>query len=504
LDLGPGPSRVTPSAEWIFNVAREANPPDHHGVEATETTLPAARKETLMSRKSTRREFLRTTTYAGAGLWVMGNLGCEAFQMTARPRAISPSEKMNVAGIGAGGKGHSDINNASKDNNIIAVCDVDKGKAANVMKEFPNATFFQDFRQMFDKLGKEVDAVTVSTPDHQHAIAAMWAMQRGKHVYCQKPLTHGAYEARLLTESARKYKVVTQMGNQGTAENGLREAVEVIQSGVIGPVREVHVWTNRPVWPQGIARPTDTPPVPAELDWDLWLGTAPTRPYNPAYHPFKWRGWWDFGTGALGDMACHTANMAFMALKLGYPTSVEAKFAKDMYGETWPTWSVVEYEFPARGQMPPVKWTWYDGGGDKPKWVVEKLKWLAMGNEIPGSGSVLIGEKGTLFSPDDYGSAYKLLPEKDFEGFKPPTPRLPRIGGGDQAHNREWSQACKGVGTPMSNFDYAGPLTETVVLGCVAILAGEKILWDGPRMRVTNVPKANDFVRREYRKGWEL
>ncbi len=454
-----------------------------------------------MARKSSRRQFLRTTTYAGTSLWVLGSGGCGDFLMTPRPRRISPNEKMNVAGIGAGGKGTSDIADASKGNNVVAVCDIDDGQAAGTMKSFPNATFFRDFRVMLDKMGKEIDAVTVSTPDHQHAVATMMAMKMGKHVYTQKPLTRDVYEARALTEAAKKYPVVTQMGNQGTAEDGLREAVEVVQSGAIGGVREVHVWTNRPVWPQGIARPTDTPPVPANLDWDLWLGTAPERPYHPAYHPFKWRGWWDFGTGALGDMACHTANMAFMALDLRYPTSVQAKCADDLNDETFPSWSVVEYEFPARGDLPALKWFWYDGGGNKPAWVNEKLTKLAHGADIPGSGSLLIGDKGTLFSPNDYGAAYKLLPEKDFEGYKPPTPWLPRVGG---RHAEEWLKACKGEGQTMSNFGYAGPLTETVVLGCVALKAGQKILWDGPRMRITNLPEANQFLRRKYRKGWTL
>jgi hypothetical protein len=291
------------------------------------------------------------------------------------------------------------------------------------------------------------------------------------------------------------------MGNQGTALDGLREAVEVVQSGAIGPVREVRVWTNRPVWPQGIGRPENTPPVPPHLDWDLWLGTAPERRYHPAYHPFKWRGWWDFGTGALGDMACHTANMAFKALKLGYPTSIEAETAEDLTEETFPSWSIIRYEFPARGHMPPVRWTWYDGGKNMPQKAKEAIKKHAYGQDIPGSGSLLIGDYGTLFSPNDYGAEYVLLPEKDFKDYKPPVPWLPRVDG---KHTQEWIRACKGMGTTMSNFGYAGPLTETVVLGCVAIRAGKQILWDGPNMRITNDRKANDYLRRTYRTGWSL
>jgi len=462
-----------------------------------------------MARKSTRREFLRKTTYAGAGMWVLGSAGCGEYLMGAKPRRISPNSKMNIAGIGVGGKGRSDVKHAGQKDNIVALCDVDFKCAAKSFEAFPKAKRYKDFRKMLEEMDRQIDAVTVSTPDHQHAVACMMAMKMGKHVYCQKPLTHDVYEARVLTEAARKYGVVTQMGNQGTAKDGLREAVEVIQSGAIGAVHEVHVWTNRPIWPQGIGRPTEVLPVPKHLDWDLWLGTAPERPYhaNPkkpaesAYHRFKWRGWWDFGTGALGDMACHTANMAFMALKLGYPISVEAEMSDDANDETFPTWSIITYEFPARGQQPPVKWVWYDGGKNKPAKATEAIAKYAQGLKVPGSGSLLIGDKGTLYSPDDYGASYELLPKKDFAGYKPPSPTLPRVGG---KHDAEWIRACKGEGTPMSNFDYAGPLTETVVLGCVAMRARKRILWDGEQMKVTNCSEANNYLRREYRKGWSL
>jgi hypothetical protein len=389
---------------------------------------------------------------------------------------------------------------------------VDDVSAAKTFEKFPKAKRYRDFRKMLEEMDKQIDAVTISTPDHQHYVATITAMKMGKHVYTQKPLTHDVWEARMLTLAAQKYPVVTQMGNQGTAEDGLREAVEVVQSGAIGPVREVHVWTNRPIWPQGIKRPTDTTPVPETLDWDLWLGTAPKRPYHAVpspkdpkkmegtYNPFKWRGWWDFGTGALGDMACHTANMAFMACKLGYPTSIEAECAQDINDETYPTWSIIRYEFPARGKMPALKWTWYDGGDNKPAKAVEAIKKLVPGKKIPGSGSILVGDKGILFSPNDYGAKCELLPEGKFEGYKPPWPRLPRVHG---KHCEEWLKACKGMGKTMSNFGYAGPLTETVVLGCVALKVGKKILWDGPNMKITNCPEANNYLRREYRKGWD-
>jgi predicted dehydrogenase len=464
-----------------------------------------------MKRKTNRRDFLKESTLAGAGVWVASR--------SAWAQSNSPNERLNVASIGCGGMGNGDCNSvAGQGANIVALCDVDadRGEVVENRKKFPNAKFYTDFRKMFDEMGKEIDACTISTPDHTHAVATMMAMKHGKHVYTQKPLTHDVYEARMLTQEAAKGKVVTQMGNQGTSHDGLREAVEVVQSGAIGPVREVHVWTNRPVWPQGVGAILGLPGVKCVLhgdgeptakprkglDWDLWLGTAPKRPYQPGYMPFVWRGWWDYGTGALGDMACHTANMAFMACKLGYPTSVEPEMS-EYNSETYPMWSVIRYEFPARENMPPLKWTWYDGGSDKPAWVNRKLKDLAHGRDIPGSGSLIIGDKGTLFSPDDYGSNYYLLPEKEFEGYKPPTPWLPRAGGN---HYGEWVQACKEnnpKGT-MSNFGYAGPLTETVVLGCVAMRARKRIEWDGPEMRITNDEKANQYLKRDYRKGWEL
>jgi predicted dehydrogenase len=473
-----------------------------------------------MARRSSRRNFLKTSTLAGAGVWV-----------AARPtfaQSKSPNEKLNLAAIGGGGKGHSDIEEMHRWGcNVLAICDVDDDSASAAFKRFPEAKRFRDFREMLEKLDKQIDVVTISTPDHTHAVATMMAMKMGKHVYTQKPLCHDVYEARALTEAAEKYKVVTQMGNQGSAEPGLREAIEVVQSGVLGAIREVHVWTNRPVWPQGGSallrlrnvhnallgseKENEKIVPPDTLDWDLWLGTAPYRPYSDSIEPkdkrgyltFHWRGWLDYGTGALGDMACHTANMAFRACKLGYPTSVEAEMS-EWNGQTYPTWSVIRYEFPEREGLPPLKWTWYDGGSDKPAWVNKKLKELAHGHDIPGSGSLIIGDKGTLFSPNDYGAAYILLPEKNFEGFKPPAPTLPRAP--ENNNYKEWVDACKANKPEMcfSSFKFAGPLTETVVLGCVAMRAGKKIEWDGPNMKITNMPEANSLLRREYRKGWEL
>lgn len=461
-----------------------------------------------MSRKTNRRDFLKKSSLASAGLWLSAK--------AARAAASGPNGKVNYASIGVGGMGHGDMHGTrNAGGHCIAVCDVDEERLNNAAKEMEGAKKYLDFRKLIEENHKDLDAVTVSTPDHTHAVATMMAMRHGLAVYTQKPLTHDVHEARELTKAAKELGVVTQMGNQGTAERGLREAVEVIQSGAIGPIREVHVWTNRPVWPQGIGailnlpgvkfalrgEQSAHPSVPKGLHWDLWLGTAPYRPFQNGYQPFDWRGWWDYGTGALGDMACHTANMAFMACKLGYPTAVRAQMS-EYNPETFPMWSVIEYDFPARENMPPLKWTWYDGGSDKPAWVVEKLTDLAHGNQIPGSGSLIIGDKGTLFSPNDYGADYRLLPEDDFEGYKPPTPWLPRSPG----HREEWIQAIKEDKPEMcmANFGYAGPLTETVVLGCVAMRAQREIKWDGPNMKITNVEAANAYLKREYRNGWSL
>ena len=447
-----------------------------------------------MKRQRTRRDFLRDTTLVGFGFWVAGGL--------ALAESRSANERLNIACVGVGGKGSSDTDQAGKHGYIVALCDIDETHLNDKARNFPHAARYTDFRQMLER--KDIEAVVVSTPDHTHAAASLMAMRLGKHVYCQKPLTHTVYEARLMRETAAKYKVATQMGNQGTAENGLRRAVEIIQDGVIGPVREAHVWTNRPIWPQapGItARPKETPGVPTHVHWYEFLGPSPDRPYHPAYHPFAWRGWWDFGTGALGDMACHTANMAFMALKLGYPTTVYAE-SGEINPETYPAWAIVHYEFPEREGMPPVKLTWYEGKQNDQK-VLPPAE-LTKGLKMSDSGSLLVGDKGILFSPNDYGAEYKLLPEKDFKEYKGPSERLPRNGKGDEGMKIEWIAACKGGPPAMSNFGYAGLLTETILLGNVAMRVGKKLEWDGPSMKVTNCPEAEQYIKPEFRKGWDL
>jgi predicted dehydrogenase len=407
---------------------------------------------------------------------------------------VAPSGKLNIAAVGFRNQGGRDLKNYASEN-IVALCDVDETALNGEAKEHPAAEKWTDYREMLDKQ-KNIDAVSIATPDNTHAVIAMAAMKAGKHVYCQKPLTHDIGEARALAEAARKYKVATQMGNQGQASEETRRICELIWAGAIGPVREVHVWTDRPGdhWPQGIAKPTDTPEIPKNLHWDLWLGPAPQRPYHPAYVPYNWRGWWDFGTGALGDMGCHMIDAAFRALKLVAPESVEASSGPNN-GESFPLASIVRYEFPARGEMPPVKLTWYDSGLMPPR-----PKFLEDGRQLGDNGLMFVGDEGAML-----GAA--LIPEKRRIEFKPPDKTLPRSPG----HYQEWIDACKGGKPGGSNFDIAGPLTEMVLLGNLALrlelkapLSRTALRWDGPNMKVTNVPEANAFVMRKYREGWSL
>jgi predicted dehydrogenase len=464
-----------------------------------------------MSRRTSRRYFLRDTALAGVGFWAAGGV----LRAEGKPR--SPLERLRVAGIGVGGKGSSDIDQAGELCDVVGLCDIDDNRLDAKSAKFPKARKYNDFRQMLHELERDVDAVTVSTPDHTHAPAAVMAMKMKKHVYCQKPLTHSVHEARVMRETARRYGVCTQMGNQGTAEDGLRRAVELVRGGVIGPVRELHVWTNRPIWPQSPAvtsRPSPAP-CPAHVHWDLFLGPAPERPYaEKYYHPFAWRGWWDFGTGALGDMACHTANMGFMALKLGYPTSVEAESEKPN-PETYPGWARVVWEFPAREDMPPVKMYWYEGKKDGTKLLPPER--LTRNLKLSDSGSLLVGDHGKLFSPNDYGADFMLVFGKNVEKNIPIVPAsLPRTTvdithwsgkGNDYRQKLEWVRAIR-EGKPeiaLANFDYAGVLAETVLLGNLAIRAeGKKLEWDGPACRVTNDSAANAHVETEHRQGWTL
>ncbi|MEK7953762.1 Gfo/Idh/MocA family protein [Luteolibacter soli] len=453
-----------------------------------------------------RRKFLQQAGL-GAGGALLG--------FPAIVRGQNLNSRINIACIGVGGKGDSDVNDAAKcGGTIVGLCDVDRRFLDKKGEKFPEAKKFADYRKMLAELGSSIDAVTISGPDHMHGPAAMLAMGMGKHIYCQKPLTQTVFEARELKRIAAEKKLATQMGNQGSAGDGLRRAVEVIQAGVIGAPQELHVWSNRPIWPQGIERPKNTSPVPDYLDWNLWLGTAAERPYvEKTYHDFAWRGWTDFGTGALGDMACHTVNMPFRALKLGYPTVVECEMASRIYSETYPLTSRIRFEFPEREGLPPLKFWWYDGAPDKefkplrpyPNIVKDVV---AMKGSLPASGCLIIGDKGILFSPDDYGSQFfiQLKDEKTFtkgddhEAVKAVPQSIPRSPG----HNQEWFDMMKN-GTPAySNFDIAGYLTEIILLGCIALRVGEgvKMEWDGPGMQSPNCPQAAQFVKRNDRTGW--
>ncbi|HTL57429.1 MAG TPA: Gfo/Idh/MocA family oxidoreductase [Candidatus Limnocylindrales bacterium] len=453
-----------------------------------------------------RREFLKRTSVA---------TGAAAFSFPFVGNVLGANERINVACIGVGGKGDSDSSDAgSCGGNIVAMCDVDSNTLDHKAKQFPNAKKFNDYRKLFDQMEKEIDAVTVSTPDHNHGLAAANAMARGKHCFCQKPLTQTVFEARTLRRLASEKKLATQMGNQGSSETGLRRAVEVVQAGVIGKPLELHVWTNRPIWPQGIERPAGSDPVPESLNWDAWLGPAAERPYKKdVYHTFKWRGWYDFGTGALGDMACHTVNMPFRALKLGYPTAVELEMASRVFPETFPLTSRLRFEFPEREGLPPVKFWWYDGNPNeafkpiRPTADVTKEIVATLG-KLPESGALIVGEKGKLFSPDDYGASFfvamkgqdELTRGDSHDACKAVPESIPRSPG----HMQEWFRMMK-EGTPAySNFDIAAYLTEIILLGCIALRMGEgvKMDWDGPNMKSTNLPEAEKFVRRHNRAGW--
>ncbi len=457
----------------------------------------------------TRRQFIRRSTVAAGA--------ATALSFPFVGRVLGANERINVACIGVGGKGDSDSNDAAAcGGNIVALCDVDANNLDKKSKQFPEAKRFKDYRTMFDEIGKDIDAVTISTPDHVHGPAGIQAMRLGKHCFVQKPLTQTVAEARLMRTLAAEKKLATQMGNQGSAASGLRRAIEVVQAGVIGHPLELHVWSNRPVWPQGVMRPTGEDPVPAHLDWDLWLGPAAKRPYKEGvYHPFAWRGWLDFGTGALGDMACHTVNMPFRALKLGYPNVVECELASRTFPETFPQTSRIRFEFPERDGLPPLKFWWYDGNPSadlkplRPPADTTREIMQTMGM-LPKSGALIVGEKGKLFSPDDYGSRF-MVQMKDQELFVQAEKHdaitavpesIPRSPG----HMQEWFRMMKD-GTPaFANFDNAAYLTEIILLGCVAMRVGEgyRMEWDGPNMTSTNLPQAAHFVKRENRKGWEI
>lgn len=469
---------------------------------------------------SSRRTFIRNTALAGAGFFIVPRhvLG-RGF--------IAPSDKLNIAGIGVGGKGASDLAEFAKSPyvNIVALCDVDDREAAGSRKKFEKAPYYKDFREMLAKEKNNIDACSISTPDHTHAVATLAAMQLGKHVYTQKPLTHDIYEARILTEAAKKYKVVTQMGNQGGSGDGVRKAKEMYMAGMIGKVTEAHAWTNRPVWPQGVPTPTGKFDVPKELDWNLWLGTAKQMDYNPAYLPFDWRGWWAFGTGALGDMACHIMDPIYRILPILYPESAEcsvasvwpAKWNDAQNPDACPPSSIIHLNYPRTDGQGHIKVSWHDGGL-LPARPEELLPEEPFGNW--DGGVLLVGTKGKLLL-DCYGANPRLLPTKLMKEKTMPKETIKRV---TEGHYLQWVNACRagyGNAQTSSPFEYAGPFTESILMGNLAIrswmimnpklkgwedkyLGRKKLLWDAKNMKVTNFDEANQFVKREYREGWEL
>jgi predicted dehydrogenase len=473
--------------------------------------------------ESSRRNFIKNASLAAAGFYIV-------------PRHVlgkgytAPSDKLIVAGIGAGGKGESDIKNFfdSGKAEIAVLVDVDDRQCVTTRNRFPKAKFYRDYREMLDKEHKNIDACSVSIPDHNHAVAAMAAMQLGKHVYVQKPLTHDIYEARMLTQAAHRYKVVTQMGNQGASGDGVRQLIDWYKAGVIGDVTEIYCYTDRPVWPQGIEWPSTKPPVPKELDWNLWLGTAAYKDYIDNLVPFNWRGWWDYGTGALGDMACHIMQPAFAVLGLGYPVGAEcsvstryiANWQQGYYPDSGPVSSHIILTFKQDGK-PDLKLHWMDGG-IQPKRPAELLPNEVMGDG--GNGIIFIGTKGNMMA-GTYGINPQLLPTSKTKETKVPQ-TIARVPGGDDGHYAAWvNAAIAGYGSDAANdlssrFDVAGPLTESVLMGNLAIRSynirkkkGDgwdypgrhiQLVWDGDNMKITNFDEANQFVKRSYRDGWTL
>ena len=439
-----------------------------------------------------RRRFLQQTSLASAA--------AVAFPAVLRSQTdgISPNSRLNIAFVGVGGRGENAVEGLV-DENFVAFCDVDDERAKDMYEEYPDVPRFRDYREMFAELGDKIDAVVISTPDHMHFPVAMTAISLGKHVYVEKPLTHTVEEARLLAAAARKKGVITQMGNQGHSNDGTRILREWIENDVLGEVREVHSWTNRPVWAQGQPLPDHSkfiPVVPDTLDWDLWLGVAPERDYDPAFAPFEWRGWWDYGCGALGDMACHVMDATFWGLGLGSPSAVEAFSAKNTE-HSCPVSSVVTYDFPARGNMPALQWKWYDGALTPtlpPDWEA--------GRRLPrdGSGTFVVGSKATVLC-STYNSSVRIIPETKLRQMAPnlPAKTLPRLRGG---HHELWAQACRDGKQPSAHFDYAAPFTETVLLGNVAIRADRRLEWDGANMKIPNLPEAEKYLRKDYRPGF--
>lgn len=428
-----------------------------------------------MDDQRSRRQFIKQIGLAAGTLLIAR----EGFA-----RKISANDKLNLGVIGVAHRGGENLKHVTSEN-IVALCDVDSNFLGAAAGQFPRAKTYNDYRRLLDQ--KDIDAVVISTPDHTHAVITAAALKSGRHVYCEKPLTHTISEARLVAKMARRYKRVTQMGTQIHAGSNYRRVVELIRSGAIGPVREAHVWVDK-VW-EPMDRPSETPPIPAALNYDLWLGPVEYRPYSPEYVPYQWRRWWAFGGGTLADFGCHHMDLSHWALNLRYPLTIEAE-GPPVHTECAPPWLIVHYEYPARNDQPAVKLTWYHGGKRPSHFTEGKLpKW--------GDGSLFVGEKGMLLA--DYNQ-HVLLPEADFAGFVPPKPFIPDSIG----HHQEWIQACKTGGPTTCHFDYAGALTEAVLLGNVAYRVGKKLVWNPKRLRATRCPEAEQYIRHHYRKGWRL
>ena len=443
-----------------------------------------------MSGTVSRRHFIMGTAATLAGCASTGAPKPASMPAKQKPTA----EKLNVACIGCGGQGTADLRGVSTEN-IVALCDVDWVRAGGGFARFPDVPKYKDYREMLDKEGSRIDAVTVAIPDHSHAAAAMYAMTRGKHVYVEKPMAHTIVETRALAAAATKYGVISQMGNQGHSLPGWRQMVDMVAMGMIGPITQVVSWTNRPSWPQGIDRPTETPPVPESLDWDLWIGPAPMRPYNRAYCPRDWRGWWDFGSCALGDMGCHILDAPYNALALGAPAAISAE-TSGVNNETGPLWSIITYEFPARGSMPPVTLTWYDGGKIPPRpqgFPADQ----AMGDKE--GGTVFIGEDGFIVC-GTYGTNPQIYPDARMQDYEAKAGERPSA----ESHHQNFLNAIKEGTSANSDFSYAAPFNEVVLLGNIAMRAGTRIEWDPVGMKFPNAPEADRFLMQPFREGWTL
>jgi len=444
----------------------------------------------LLNTKITRRASLLAMAGGAAAVLLPQRLFATTAPKPLRTGQLVTGRKINIAAIGSGGRGKVDTNGTASEN-IVALCDVDFERARETFEKFPGARRFRDYREMLVEMDGEIDAVTVSTPDHLHFPAAMMAIEMGKHVFVQKPLTHTVREARLLTEAARRHRVVTQMANQGHSNEGTRLVKEWIEAGAIGDVHEVHMWTNRPIWPQNIPLPEERREVPATMDWNRWLGPTQFRPFHEAFAPFKWRGWWEWGCGAIGDMGCHTMDASFWALDLGAPERVSAK----VDGGTefsCPAGAEVTYEFPARGSMPPVVVKWFEGTLKNPP----RPDALEEGREMPKGGQIFYGSKGTILAGGDYCESPRLIPDSAMREMERPPKTLERV---PEGHHGNWLRAIRGeIETPVSNFDYAGPLTEMALLGNVAIRCGVPFQWDARNLQCDR-PEAQAFIDKTYR-----